>query len=272
MPGHTAHPTHNPCQEPPKNTTPALNHLLQSLSAELSKVTGLQTDNIVCLLAAVKVHLRMHRTLTAQAQSHPLPHHSVVVCSRLAHQSTLWRSHPRRLPSPQLLTDRERMRRLLAMLQRGGCSCLGSSLLWALLFTTSRRCADMLLLCDGIMPWKDSAPRPHALPTPPCGPPPPLLHSAISKCRGPCMDHEAIQNGVFLHANCWGILCMQGVAVFLASMKSARVGASLAFAIALHNIPEGVAVSLPVYFATGSRLKGFLYAFVSGGAMHQKVC
>lgn len=57
---------------------------------------------------------------------------------------------------------------------------------------------------------------------------------------------------------------VQGVAVFLASMKSTAVGASLAFAIALHNIPEGVAVSLPVYFATGSRLKGFLYAFVSG--------
>jgi zinc transporter ZupT len=28
---------------------------------------------------------------------------------------------------------------------------------------------------------------------------------------------------------------------------------SLAIAIALHNIPEGVAVALPVYFATGER-------------------
>jgi ZIP family zinc transporter len=46
--------------------------------------------------------------------------------------------------------------------------------------------------------------------------------------------------------------------------QSPRIGVSLAIAIALHNIPEGVAVALPVYFATGSRVRGFLYAFVSG--------
>jgi ZIP family zinc transporter len=39
---------------------------------------------------------------------------------------------------------------------------------------------------------------------------------------------------------------------------------SLALAIALHNIPEGVAVALPVYFATRSRWQGFLTAFLSG--------
>ena len=35
-------------------------------------------------------------------------------------------------------------------------------------------------------------------------------------------------------------------------------------AIALHNIPEGIAVSVPVYHATGSRLKAFTYSFLSG--------
>ena len=49
-------------------------------------------------------------------------------------------------------------------------------------------------------------------------------------------------------------LCSQ--AVFLGTMKSQAIGVSIAFAIALHNIPEGVAVALPVYFATGSRCEG----------------
>jgi zinc transporter ZupT len=42
------------------------------------------------------------------------------------------------------------------------------------------------------------------------------------------------------------------------------VGLSIAVAIALHNIPEGVAVALPVYFATKSRWTGFKYAALSG--------
>lgn len=36
------------------------------------------------------------------------------------------------------------------------------------------------------------------------------------------------------------------------------------FAIAMHNIPEGIAVSVPVYQATGSKKKAFVYSFLSG--------
>ena len=35
-------------------------------------------------------------------------------------------------------------------------------------------------------------------------------------------------------------------------------------AIAIHNVPEGLAVSAPVYVATGSRSKAFLWSFLSG--------
>ena len=35
-------------------------------------------------------------------------------------------------------------------------------------------------------------------------------------------------------------------------------------AIAIHNIPEGIAVSVPIYQATGSRRKAFLYSLLSG--------
>ncbi len=35
-------------------------------------------------------------------------------------------------------------------------------------------------------------------------------------------------------------------------------------AIAIHNIPEGIAVSVPIYYATGSRRKAFCLSFLSG--------
>jgi len=38
----------------------------------------------------------------------------------------------------------------------------------------------------------------------------------------------------------------------------------VAIAIAIHNIPEGVAISIPVYYATGSRRKAFAYSLLSG--------
>lgn len=35
-------------------------------------------------------------------------------------------------------------------------------------------------------------------------------------------------------------------------------------AIAIHNIPEGIAVSVPIYYATGSRRKSFWLSLLSG--------
>ena len=55
----------------------------------------------------------------------------------------------------------------------------------------------------------------------------------------------------------------EGVATYVGAIADTRVGAVLAIGIALHNIPEGIAVATPVYFATGSRLKAFMWTFVS---------
>ena len=47
-----------------------------------------------------------------------------------------------------------------------------------------------------------------------------------------------------------------------------RTGVMLALAIviaiAIHNIPEGIAVSVPIYHSTGNRRKAFLYSLLSG--------
>ena len=56
----------------------------------------------------------------------------------------------------------------------------------------------------------------------------------------------------------------EGLATFVAALSDPLNGVAIAVAIALHNIPEGVCVAMPVYYATGSRLKGFWWAFVSG--------
>ncbi|KAJ3678373.1 hypothetical protein LUZ60_002176 [Juncus effusus] len=58
----------------------------------------------------------------------------------------------------------------------------------------------------------------------------------------------------------------EGTAVFLGSTKGLHVGLSLGLAIALHYIPEGVAVALPAYFATGSKWEAFKLATLSGFA------
>eukprot|EP00736_Rhodelphis_marinus_P002174 Rmarinus@m.2329 len=56
----------------------------------------------------------------------------------------------------------------------------------------------------------------------------------------------------------------EGLATFVATLADPSVGFALAFAIALHNIPEGICVAMPVYYATGSRWKGFMWATLSG--------
>mmetsp|Transcript_25152 Transcript_25152/g.40339 ORF Transcript_25152/g.40339 Transcript_25152/m.40339 type:complete len:354 (+) Transcript_25152:115-1176(+) len=56
----------------------------------------------------------------------------------------------------------------------------------------------------------------------------------------------------------------EGLATFVATLADAKLGVALAVAIAVHNIPEGICVAMPVYYATGSKWKGFWWSFVSG--------
>jgi ZIP family zinc transporter len=56
----------------------------------------------------------------------------------------------------------------------------------------------------------------------------------------------------------------EGLASFVSSLQSPSLAIPIVLAIALHNIPEGISVSVPIYYATGSKVKGFLYSLFSG--------
>lgn len=56
----------------------------------------------------------------------------------------------------------------------------------------------------------------------------------------------------------------EGMATFVGTLKDPSIGLSIAVAIAIHNIPEGISISIPIYYATCSRRKAFYYSFLSG--------
>ncbi|MEG6586689.1 zinc transporter ZupT [Dendrosporobacter sp. 1207_IL3150] len=56
----------------------------------------------------------------------------------------------------------------------------------------------------------------------------------------------------------------EGLATFIGTMEDPKLGVSLAIAIAIHNIPEGMAIALPLCHALGNSTKAFGYALLSG--------
>ena len=50
----------------------------------------------------------------------------------------------------------------------------------------------------------------------------------------------------------------------MSAFQDPSIAIPIVAAIAIHNIPEGIAVSVPIYQATGSRKQAFLYSFLSG--------
>lgn len=56
----------------------------------------------------------------------------------------------------------------------------------------------------------------------------------------------------------------EGIATFMAGLSDITIGISIAAAIAIHNIPEGIAVAVPVYFATGSKKTALRWSVMSG--------
>jgi ZIP family zinc transporter len=56
----------------------------------------------------------------------------------------------------------------------------------------------------------------------------------------------------------------EGLAVFAGTVHNIPLGIAIAAAIAIHNIPEGISVAIPIYAATRDRGRALLWAFLSG--------
>lgn len=56
----------------------------------------------------------------------------------------------------------------------------------------------------------------------------------------------------------------EGIATFIAGATDIKLGITLAIAISLHNIPEGIAIALPIYYATNNKRKAILYSMIAG--------
>jgi ZIP family zinc transporter len=81
---------------------------------------------------------------------------------------------------------------------------------------------------------------------------------------GGCTDTHLLRTGVFSALAIAIHNLPEGLATFTSYMADPQIGISIAIAIAIHNIPEGIAVAVPIYFATGNRAKSLIVALLSG--------
>jgi zinc transporter, ZIP family len=86
----------------------------------------------------------------------------------------------------------------------------------------------------------------------------------MNKSKKVDSETETIQNGRFDSSSRWGAQLSGRYCHFYECLHDPAVGVAIAVAVAIHNIPEGIAVSVPIYYATGSRRKAFFYSFLVG--------
>jgi zinc transporter ZupT len=70
---------------------------------------------------------------------------------------------------------------------------------------------------------------------------------------------------ICLHLFSFSFSLIEGLIMFISNESSSQLGLSVAAAMIIHNFIEGFLISLPLYYATGSRLAAFSYASILGG-------
>lgn len=56
----------------------------------------------------------------------------------------------------------------------------------------------------------------------------------------------------------------EGLALFTAGIKDITLALPIAAAVIIHNIPLSIAISVPIYYSTGSKKKAFFYTLIVG--------
>lgn len=56
----------------------------------------------------------------------------------------------------------------------------------------------------------------------------------------------------------------EGLATFMSALKEPTMGIAMCVAIAIHNIPEGIATAVPIYYAGKGRGRAFVISLLSG--------
>lgn len=90
------------------------------------------------------------------------------------------------------------------------------------------------------------------------------LHSKEDKDTKNEDEQKLFHSGVFTALGIGLHNLPEGLITFVATLADPRLGLAIGIAVALHNIPEGLSVAMPIYHATGSKLKAMWYTFLAG--------
>src|SRR5690554_454334 len=91
-----------------------------------------------------------------------------------------------------------------------------------------------------------------------------LSHEELQESKEIINSNNLMRMGVFTALAIAIHNFPEGIATFLSALNNPKLAVAVTIAIAIHNIPEGISVYIPIYYATGSRKKAFMYSFLSG--------
>ena len=100
-----------------------------------------------------------------------------------------------------------------------------------------------------------------------------LIHGKNNPHDFKLPDHKASEREHALvnrHGGMYGVVAialhnfLEGITAFVVALQDPFIAVPVLASVAIHNIPVGIAVALPVYYSTGSKGKAFLYTVLTG--------